>query len=52
MRCRTKRFTIDYEKHGTTQTTEVQARTAAEARKQVRMTCGGKVVSIKKERPR
>lgn len=51
MRCRTKRFTIDYEKHSTTQTTEVQARTAAEARKQVRMTCGGKVVSIKKERP-
>lgn len=49
MRCGTKRFTVDYERQGTTQTTEVQARTAAEARKQIRITCGGKVIRIKKE---
>ena len=48
MRCGTKRFTIDYERQGTTQTMEVQARTAAEARKQIRMTCGGKVIRIKR----
>ncbi len=47
MRCGTKRFTIEYEQDGKCQTTEVQARTMAEARKQVRMTCGGKVIQVK-----
>lgn len=47
MRCGTKRFTIEYEQDGKRQTTEVQARTMAEARKQVRMICGGKVIQVK-----
>lgn len=47
MRCGTKRFTIEYEQDGKRQTTEVQARTMAEARKQVRLICGGKVIQVK-----
>lgn len=48
MRCGTKRFIVEYETLEEKKQTEIQARTATEARKMVRLQCNAtKVISLK-----
>lgn len=50
MRCGTKCFVVTYETEQETKTTEVQARSAVEARKMVRLNCQAtKVIRLTKK---
>lgn len=50
MRCGTKQFIVTYETERETKTTEVQARSAIEARKMVRLHCQAtKVIQLIKK---